>query len=131
MSEQHSSPPRIVSVIIGTRNRPDTLRAALASIRALEGPDLKFQILVGDNGTTPETAGVVADFGGIYDRTEKYGCPAARNLAIRRMTGEFVALLDDDDVWLPDHIRAHWLNELRAAAAHATRTDALMGETPV
>lgn len=107
MSEQHSNPPRIVSVIIGTRNRPDTLRAALASIRALEGPDLKFQILVGDNGTTPETAGVVADFGGIYDRTEKYGCPAARNLAIRRMTGEFVALLDDDDIWLPDHIRAH------------------------
>ncbi len=99
--------PRIVSVIIGTRNRPDTLRAALASIRALEGPDLKFEILVGDNGTTPETPGVVAEFGGIYDRTDVYGCPAARNLALKRMTGEFVALLDDDDVWLPGHIRPH------------------------
>lgn len=30
----------------------------------------------------------------------------------------------------PDHIRAHWLSELRAAASHATRTDAPMGETP-
>lgn len=99
--------PRLVSVIIGTRNRPDTLRAALASIRALEGPDLKFEILVGDNGTTPETPGVVAEFGGIYDRTDVYGCPAARNLALKRMSGEFVALLDDDDVWLPDHVRPH------------------------
>jgi glycosyltransferase involved in cell wall biosynthesis len=100
-------PPRIVSVIIGTRNRPDTLRAALASIRALEGPDLAFEILVGDNGTTPETERVVAEFGCIYDRTDVYGCPAARNLAMKRATGEFVAFLDDDDVWLPEHIRPH------------------------
>lgn len=99
--------PRIVSVIIGTRNRPDTLRVALASIRALEGPDLTFEILVGDNGTTPETRDVVAEFGGIYDQTDVYGCPAARNLAMKRATGEFIAFLDDDDVWLPGHIRPH------------------------
>jgi len=97
--------PRVVSVIVGTRNRPDTLRDALASIRALEGPDLTFEILVGDNGTTPETPGVVAAFGGVYDRTDTYGCPAARNLAMRKMSGEFVAFLDDDDVWLPGNIR--------------------------
>jgi len=99
--------PRIVSVVIGTRNRPDTLRAALASIRALEGPDLTFEILVGDNGSTPETEGVVAEFGGIYDKTDVYGCPAARNLAMKRITGEFVAFLDDDDAWLPENIRPH------------------------
>jgi glycosyltransferase involved in cell wall biosynthesis len=99
--------PRIVSVIIGTRNRPDTLRVALASIRALEGPDLKFEILVGDNGTTPETRDVVAEFGGIYDQTDVYGCPAARNVAMKRVTGEFIAFLDDDDVWLPGHVRPH------------------------
>jgi glycosyltransferase involved in cell wall biosynthesis len=99
--------PRIVSVIIGTRNRPDTLRVALASIRALEGPDLTFEILVGDNGTTPETKDVVAEFGGVYDQTDVYGCPAARNLAMKRATGEFIAFLDDDDVWLPGNIRPH------------------------
>ncbi len=97
--------PRLVSVIIGTRNRPDTLREALASIRAIEGPDLKFEILVGDNGTTKETPGVVAEFDGAYDKTDVYGCPAARNLAMRKVTGEFVAFLDDDDVWLPANIR--------------------------
>jgi glycosyltransferase involved in cell wall biosynthesis len=103
------TPPRIVSVIMGTRNRPDQLRAALASIRALEGPDLRFEILVGDNGDTPETPLIVAEFGGIYDRTETFGCPAARNLALKRATGEFIALLDDDDVWLPGHVRPHIL----------------------
>lgn len=99
--------PRLVSVIIGTRDRPETLRVALASIRALEGPDLKFEILVGDNGTAADTPKVVAEFGGVYGRTETYGCAAARNVAMRKVTGEFVAFLDDDDAWLPGHIRPH------------------------
>lgn len=99
--------PHRVSVIIGTHNRPQMLRAALASVRALEGPDLTFEILVGDNGATPETPGVVAEFGGVYARTDVRGCPAARNLALRRMTGDFVAFLDDDDVWTRDNIRPH------------------------
>ncbi len=99
--------PRLVSVIIGTRNRPDTLREALASIRALEGADLAFEILVGDNGDDPRTPDVVAEFGGRYSSTAKYGCPAARNLALREASGEFLAFLDDDDLWLPSHIRPH------------------------
>ena len=99
--------PRRVSVIIGTRDRPALLREALASIRALEGPDLTFEILVGDNGSDPDTPRAVAEFGGVYDKTDKNGCPAARNLALRRVTGEFIAFLDDDDLWLPGHIRPH------------------------
>ncbi|HKR87649.1 MAG TPA: glycosyltransferase family 2 protein [Phenylobacterium sp.] len=98
---------RVVSVIVATRNRPAMLREALASIRALEGPDLTFEILVGDNGSAPETADIVAEFGGVHERTETDGCPAARNLALRRMTGDFVAFLDDDDVWTRDNIRPH------------------------
>lgn len=99
--------PRRVSVIIGTRDRPELLREALTSIRALEGPDLTFEILVGDNGSAPETPNVVAEFGGIYAKTDKNGCAAARNLAMRRATGDFIAFLDDDDLWMPGHIRPH------------------------
>lgn len=99
--------PRRVSVIIATRDRPALLREALASIRALEGPDLTFEILVGDNGSTAETPDVVAEFGGIYEKTAKNGCAAARNLALQNVTGEFIAFLDDDDLWLPGHIRPH------------------------
>lgn len=98
---------RRVSVIIATYGRPLLLREALASIRALEGPDLTFEILVGDNGTMPETPETVAEFGGIYTKTTKKGCAPARNLAMQRASGEFIAFLDDDDLWLPEHIRPH------------------------
>ena len=99
--------PRLVSVIVATRDRPAFLREALASIRALEGDDLRFEILVGDNGTAPESETVAAEFGAIYAKTAKDGCAAARNIALERATGEFIALLDDDDVWLDGHIRPH------------------------
>ncbi len=99
------SPPRLVSVIVPTRNRSQLLRGALASIRAIEGPDLTFEILVGDNGTDPETESVAKEFGAVYFRTETIGASAARNIGLSRATGEFIAFLDDDDVWLSDNIR--------------------------
>ena len=99
--------PRLVSVIVATRDRPKLLGEALASIRALEGPDLKFEILVGDNGGLPESKEVADRFDAIHQYTPKNYCPAPRNLAMRRATGEFIAFLDDDDLWLPGHIRTH------------------------
>ena len=98
---------RLVSVIVATRDRPKLLAEALASIRALEGPDLRFEILVGDNGGLPESKEVAERYGAIHQYTPKNYCPAPRNLAMRRGTGEFLAFLDDDDLWLPDHIRKH------------------------
>ena len=44
------APRPTVSVVVPTCNRASLLREALASIRALEGPDLTFEIIVGDNG---------------------------------------------------------------------------------
>ena len=97
---------RRVSVVVPTRNRPDLLREALASIRALEGDDLSFEILVGDNGTDPDTGRAVEEFGAVHLKTERDGAGAARNIALAEATGEYVAFLDDDDVWEPTHIRA-------------------------
>ena len=51
---------RRVSVVVPTCNRPAFLREALASIRALEGPDLAFEIIVGDNGEPGPAAEVAA-----------------------------------------------------------------------
>jgi GT2 family glycosyltransferase len=49
--------PTLVSVVIPTRDRDDLLAEALASVRALEGPDLRLQILVADNGSSARTRG--------------------------------------------------------------------------
>jgi len=98
---------RKVSVIVPTCNRPALLRQALASIRSLEGPDLTFEILIGDNGSNPETSTVAAEFGAIYLKALTPGASAARNVALRAATSEYIAFLDDDDAWLPGHVRPH------------------------
>jgi glycosyltransferase involved in cell wall biosynthesis len=96
-----------VSVIVPTCDRPALLRQALASIRALEGPDLTFEILVADNGSTHETPAAAEKFGAIYLKAFTPGASAARNVGLRAATGEFIAFLDDDDIWLAGNVRPH------------------------
>ena len=96
-----TSAPTLVSVIVPTRDRPALLREALASIRAIENDWLKFEILVGDNGSDPASKLAVAEFGAFYMTVAKAGAGAARNAGLKLAKGEFIAFLDDDDVWLP------------------------------
>jgi glycosyltransferase involved in cell wall biosynthesis len=97
--------PRRVSVIVPTRDRPAMLHQALTSIRALEGDDITFEILVGDNGTSSQTALVAAEFGAVYLKVAEAGASASRNAGLKAATGEYLAFLDDDDVWMAGHIR--------------------------
>jgi len=98
---------RSISVIVPTYNRPVLLSEAVASIRALESPDLQFEILICDNGQTRETQSVADRYGAKYIPVQVIGAGAARNAGLLAATGEFIAFLDDDDVWLQGHIRSH------------------------
>lgn len=93
---------RTVSVIIPTFNRPQLVQEAIDSVLAQRG-DARFEIVVIDDGSTADTAEALRRFGDRirYVRQDNAGLNAARNHALRLVTGEFVALLDDDDVWLP------------------------------
>jgi glycosyltransferase involved in cell wall biosynthesis len=127
---------RKVSVIVPTCDRPALLREALASIRALDGPDLTFEILVCDNGAGPETPAVAEEFGAIYLKASVPGPSAARNAGLRAATGEYLAFLDDDDVWLPGNVRPQLalldLNpELDAVIGQAIHTDPKLVPTGV
>jgi len=100
--------PRRVSVIVPTFNRPALLREALTSIRALEADDLSFEIIVADNGSAPQTPCIAEAAGATYLTAPGAKLASvARNVAMRAAGSEFIAFLDDDDVWLPDHIRSH------------------------
>jgi glycosyltransferase involved in cell wall biosynthesis len=101
------SAPRRISVVVPTNNRPGTLRQALASIRAHEGEAFNFEILVGDNGDNPETKQVCEDFAAIHIPVAVQGADAARNAGLNAATGELIAFLDDDDVWMDTHVRPH------------------------
>ena len=105
--------PVLVSVIVPTRDRPVLLREALASIRALETETLRFEILIGDNGMHPANELAAMDFGAFYMTVSKAGAGAARNAGLKMAQGQFIAFLDDDDVWLPANI-AEQVRMLRA-----------------
>jgi glycosyltransferase involved in cell wall biosynthesis len=99
----------IVSTIIPTHNRCDLLAEALASVYAQEalGAAFDVEVLVVDDASTDATADVVRRWAGVrYVRLDRpAGACAARNAGLELARGQFVAFLDDDDVWLPHKLR--------------------------
>lgn len=113
----------LVSVIVPTKDRCGLLREALASVRALEGDDLRLEVIVADNGSVDDTAVVAAEHGAVLVRTDTPGAAAARNAGMRAATGDYLAFLDDDDIWLPGNLRPHL-----ALLASRPELDAVVGQ---
>jgi len=111
------------SVIIAAYDAETTIGEALDSVFAQTLPPL--EIVVVDDGSTDRTADVVARNGDQVRliRQENRGPAAARNVAVRQAVGDFVAILDADDVFEPERLAA--FSEL--AAAHP-ELDILMSD---
>ena len=94
---------RKISVIIPAYNAGGFIRAALDSVFAQT--ILPDEVLVIDDGSTDGTAREVAAIGHPdlvrYVHQENLGASAARNAGLDLATGEWIAFLDADDVWLP------------------------------
>lgn len=99
----------LVSVILPTYNRPDRLREAVDSVLNQTVDDIEL-IVIDDHSSPPaEEALAEVDCSGIFEmrllrHDRNRGQNAARNTGIREATGEYVALLDDDDVWLEEKL---------------------------
>lgn len=64
------------------------------------------ECIVVDDGSTDATPDIARSFERVrYIRKRNGGDASARNLAIEEATGEFIAFLDADDVWLPDKLQ--------------------------
>ncbi len=98
--------PGLVSVVIPTFNRSYILRTAIDSV--LNQTYQNIEILVVDDGSTDATAQAVAGYGPKvrYFHQPNGGVSSARNLGLRQARGEFIALLDSDDAWLPWKVEA-------------------------
>lgn len=105
-----NKPVAALDVIIPAYNAARYLPFALESLLAQDSPDW-HAVLVDDGSTdnTPEVVDSYRDrFGSrlTYIRQNNRGLPAARNAAIAASAGEFLALLDADDIWLPSRVSA-------------------------
>jgi LmbE family N-acetylglucosaminyl deacetylase/GT2 family glycosyltransferase len=89
--------PLPVSVVIRTRDRPALLREAIDSVRATDYPcEL---IVVNDGGARPELDGAT-----LVHHDESRGRAEAANAGVRAATNAYVAFLDDDDLFYPEHL---------------------------
>lgn len=96
-----------VSVVIPTYNRRAVVREAVRSACAQEG--VPCEIIVVDDGSTDGSAAALQHEFGTRIRvlcTANHGVAAARNRGVAASTGELVAFLDSDDLWLPEKLAA-------------------------
>lgn len=97
----------LVSVVIRTRNRIKTLQDAILSVIGQNYPNLEL-VVVNDGGQ--DVSDIVERFSRFL--TVKYVCSnehvgrsAAGNLGFEQCSGRYICLLDDDDLWQPNHVK--------------------------
>jgi glycosyltransferase involved in cell wall biosynthesis len=103
----------LVSVIVPAYNAGRFIDETIAS--ALAQTYQRREIIVVDDGSTDDTADRVRRYPSIaYLRQANAGVAAARNAGILASRGDYIALLDHDDVWLPEKLEV----QVSIAARH-------------
>ena len=95
-----------VSVVIPTYNAGDHLTAAINSVQAQTLS--AAEIIVVDDGSTDQSAELAERLGAKVIRQANQGVSAARNVGIRAATSEWIAFIDQDDVWAPEKLEFQW-----------------------
>jgi glycosyltransferase involved in cell wall biosynthesis len=93
----------LISIIIPVYNSERFIRDAIASI--INDKYLPKEIIVVNDGSTDNTPNIVSKFPNIIlISRENRGVAIARNAGIESSTGEYIAFLDSDDIWMPGRI---------------------------
>lgn len=112
-----------VSVIIPLYNKAPHIRETLESVFAQSvQPD---EIIVVDDGSTDGSGDIVAGIdhpGLILIRQANQGVSVARNAGVNQARGDYVAFLDADDLWKPNHIEelVRLINDYPGAGLYST-----------
>ncbi len=93
----------LISVMMPTYNNAKYIKQAIESIYAQNYDNI--EIIVVDDGSTDNTKEIVQQYKDIkYFYIEHKGIPFARNLVLEKSKGEYIAVLDSDDYWLPNKL---------------------------
>jgi glycosyltransferase involved in cell wall biosynthesis len=124
--------PPLVSIITATYNRSNVLKLAIESVRWQTFKDWELWV-IGDACTdeTEETVNAFADprihFINLKENVGEQSGP--NNEGFRRARGRFVAYLNHDDLWLPDHLETTLAGiEKTGADLVFTLVDAILSE---
>jgi glycosyltransferase involved in cell wall biosynthesis len=121
----------LVSVIMPFLNVAPFLEEAIESVRAQSYPH--WELLLCDDGATDGSSDIARRYAALdparirhlaHPDGATHGASATRNLGIAAARGTLIALLDGDDVWLPNK-----LEEQVAILAERPDADALYGVT--
>jgi len=93
-----------ISAVIPTYNRGHLISRTIESALAQTFPPV--EVILVDDGSTDDTSSVVTKFGDKvrYVHQVNAGASAARNHGVSVATGEWIAFLDSDDVWIETHL---------------------------
>lgn len=103
-------PKPLISIVIPAFNVTPYIGEALQSVFAQTYSN--YEVIVINDGC-PDTAGLEAVLEPFrsritYLQQKNGGLASARNTAIRASHGEWIALLDSDDLWEPDYLESQW-----------------------
>ena len=103
-----SAEPLPVAVVVPAYRRPDLVRRAVASALA-QRPAPPAEVIVVDDASGDDTAEAARQAGAtVLVNAENVGEGATRNVGVSAASQPWIALLDSDDEWLPDHLARLW-----------------------
>jgi glycosyltransferase involved in cell wall biosynthesis len=92
-----------ISVVIPTYNHSSYVLEAINSVKASVG--VQVEIIVVNDGSRDDTNELLKDLAGIrYFLKENGGAHAAINFGVEKSTHEIIAILNDDDLFSPEHL---------------------------
>jgi glycosyltransferase involved in cell wall biosynthesis len=112
-------PSALVSVVIPTRNRPELVLRAVASVAGQTYRNLEIIVVIdGPDSQTEAALRAIADSRlRVLALPESLGGSDARNAGVAAADGKWIAFLDDDDEWLPEKLD----RQLKHSAARPDR----------
>jgi glycosyltransferase involved in cell wall biosynthesis len=91
-----------VDVVLTTKDRRDMFFDALASV--FDQSYRKYNVIVVDDGSKEDYSDTNDDRITFVKHSKSLGAGATKNTGIVRGSSEFIAFLDDDDTWYPEHL---------------------------
>ncbi len=109
----HAAMPIAVTVIMATRNRETYIGEAINSI--LEQSFRDFELIIVDDASTDNTQGILEHYRLLDPRIRvirnesQKGISFSRNLAYSFSSGKYIAVIDDDDISLPNRLEKQFI----------------------